>query len=173
MKITKEYLESNFDLDSKEIYLMGIGIDEIEKNAFDNFKKLEELYLNRNKLTKIEGLENLIELEMLYLDDNKITKMEGLEKQSVRKGEWLVYYDNGDIKAKLNFDNDKLNGLIELYDKNGLVTAKDIAANGYLNQRNDDIVRLLLQYFHTENRPIWSDSLNIMLDTLTTKLNKK
>jgi hypothetical protein len=105
--------------------------------------------------------------------ENGKLKMEGLEKQSLRKGEWLVYYDNGDIKAKLNFDNDKLNGLIELYDKNGLVTAKYIAANGYLNQGNDDIVQLLLQYFHSENRPIWTDSLNNKLDTLTTTFNKK
>lgn len=106
--------------------------------------------------------------------ENGTLKIQGLENQRVRKGEWCVYYGNGDVKARLNFDKDKLNGPIKLYNENGAIKVKGIAKNGSLEQNNGDVLRLLLQYFDSsEKRPVWTDSLDIMMDSLRTKLNKK
>ena len=106
--------------------------------------------------------------------ENGTLKVQGLENQRVKKGEWTVFYDNGDIKAKLNFNNDKLNGLIKLYDSDGTIKAKDIAENGNLEQDNNDVLRFVLQYFDSSGqRPVWTDSLGIMVDSLRTILKKK
>lgn len=100
-------------------------------------------------------------------------KIQGLENQRVRKGEWVVYYDDGVIKGKLNFDNDKLNGPIQLYDKKGSITAKDIAENGHLKQSNDEVLQFVIKYFDSEQRPVWTDSMNIIVDSLRNIINKE
>ncbi|MDA3883712.1 MAG: hypothetical protein PF481_10560 [Bacteroidales bacterium] len=105
--------------------------------------------------------------------ENGNLKIQGIENQRVRKGEWNVYFHNGNVKAKLNFDNDILSGPIELYDENGGIKAKDIAENGHLRQMNDDVLQFVMENFNlSEQRPDWNDSLDIMVDSLKTILNK-
>lgn len=43
---------------------------------------LEELWLGKNKITKLEGLESLKKLKVLSIQSNRITKLENLEALS-------------------------------------------------------------------------------------------
>lgn len=47
--------------------------------ALDKLPQLEELYLNWNQITEIEGLKNLSELQILSLTRNRINKIKNLE----------------------------------------------------------------------------------------------
>lgn len=106
--------------------------------------------------------------------ENGNLKIQGLENQRIRNGEWKAYFDNEDLKAKLTFDNDILNGPIELYDENGTIKATDISENGHLKSNNSDIKKFIQENFDiSELRPNWSDSLDIMVDSLKTLLDKK
>lgn len=49
---------------------------------FIDLSLLEELNFEKNKITKIEGLENLVYLKKLELGKNKITVVENLGKSS-------------------------------------------------------------------------------------------
>ncbi|HEY1037770.1 MAG TPA: hypothetical protein VGF30_00115, partial [Bacteroidia bacterium] len=40
-------------------------------------------------------------------------------KNYLRQGEFMYYYATGDLKAKGHFDNDSIDGLLEVYFKNG------------------------------------------------------
>jgi len=41
---------------------------------------LEELWLGKNKITKLEGLGSLKKLKILSIQSNRITKLEGLDE---------------------------------------------------------------------------------------------
>lgn len=45
----------------------------------DALVNLEELWLGKNKITKLQGLEKLAKLRLLSIQSNRITKIEGLE----------------------------------------------------------------------------------------------
>lgn len=106
--------------------------------------------------------------------ENGNLKIQGLENQRIRKGEWKVYYDNSDIKAKLIFENDILNGQIELYEQSGSIKAKGFAKNGHIYPKGSEINNFINENFYiSENRPNWNDSLDITVDSLKTLLKKK
>jgi len=79
--------EYGFGLDSIEIDLSGKNIEIIDINTFKGFENLEKLYLQENKLMKLEqGLfYNLSNLKELWLESNRIESVDknifvGLEK---------------------------------------------------------------------------------------------
>jgi dynein assembly factor 1 len=60
-----------------KLYLYEKGFRNIlPLNLYEN---LISLWLNKNKIVKIENLEGLKNLMCLYLQDNLITKIEGLD----------------------------------------------------------------------------------------------
>lgn len=48
--------------------------------GLDALVNLEELWLGKNKITKLEGLSNLRKLKILSLQSNRITKLENLDE---------------------------------------------------------------------------------------------
>ncbi|CAE6461619.1 unnamed protein product [Rhizoctonia solani] len=48
--------------------------------GLEGLGKLEELWLGKNKIAKLQGLETLKSLRVLSIQSNRITKLEGLEK---------------------------------------------------------------------------------------------
>ena len=67
-----------YSLNSDYIDLSGQNIDLIDVNTFDGFDQLEELYLEKNKINKIEnGLFNkLTKLRELWLESNAIVSID-------------------------------------------------------------------------------------------------
>ena len=63
-----------YSIDSSVIDLNGLSIDSIDLKTFEDYSKLEVLYLDDNKITKIEyGLFNkLTNLKELWLESNSI-----------------------------------------------------------------------------------------------------
>ena len=62
----------------------------------DQFPKLEELYLRRNQIEKIEGLDTLTNLKILNIAENKlIKKIEGLDNLTNLK---VIVLDDNQIK---------------------------------------------------------------------------
>jgi len=108
-----------------------------------------------------------------YYENGNI-RVKGLQNQKINKGEWNFYYDQGKLKAKINFENNVLNGPIKLYDQKGNITAQDVAKNGVLQERNNEVVLFISEQFNSpEQRAVWIDSLNIMVDSLETILKEK
>ncbi len=108
-----------------------------------------------------------------YYENGNI-RIQGLENQGIRKGERNFYYNNGELQAKMNFENDILNGPIKLYDQTGKTTALDTAKNGVLLFKNDKVVLFIREEFNSsEQRPLWIDLLNLMMDSLKTILKEK
>ena len=87
-------------------------------------KKLRELNLNNNRISRLEGLDNLTNLEKLTLKNNKITKMEGMDNlkslvwlglsgNPIKKMEGLdklanlerLFLENTDIEVLENYQN--------------------------------------------------------------------
>ena len=63
-----------YSIDSSVIDLNGLSIDSIDLKTFEDYSKLEVLYLENNKITKIEyGLFNKLKnLKELWLESNNI-----------------------------------------------------------------------------------------------------
>lgn len=62
----------------EELYLSRNEIEEI--SGLELLKNLKVLYLHRNQISEIQGLEKLIGLDELYLHSNQISKIKGLER---------------------------------------------------------------------------------------------
>jgi len=62
----------------EELYLSRNEIKEI--SGLELLKNLKVLYLHRNQISEIQGLEKLIGLDELYLHSNQISKIKGLER---------------------------------------------------------------------------------------------
>jgi hypothetical protein len=71
---------------------LWLGKNKIRKlECLDTFSKLKILSIQSNRITKMEGLEGLVNLEELYLSHNGLKKIEGLEKNvsaSAREAMW-------------------------------------------------------------------------------------
>ena len=63
----------------KVLLLDGNGLTEVPKEI-EGLTQLTNLYLWRNKLTRVNNLENLTQLTNLDLRENNLTNLEGLEK---------------------------------------------------------------------------------------------
>ena len=61
----------------EECYVVRGKVKKIE--GLENLTNLKKLHLQGNVIERIQGLSNLINLEELYLSNNRITKIEGLE----------------------------------------------------------------------------------------------
>ena len=87
-------------IDTPEVLLSNQGL--IENCSFERLKCLEALWLNGNKLTKIQGLDTNMQLKSLYLQDNRITTLKG-SLQSLRHLEYLALQNNrlADLEATL------------------------------------------------------------------------
>ena len=76
--INKPLLEQiGFTADSVEIDLSNRGIETIDVKTFDDFKKLEILYLHENKINKIEvgTFNQLVSLRELWLENNNLVSI--------------------------------------------------------------------------------------------------
>lgn len=78
----------------KSLTLINVGITIIEvyyslKQGLDEMNKLEELNLNENQITKINGLKGLVNVKSLHISHNGIQKLEGLETLSKLETLWL------------------------------------------------------------------------------------
>ena len=76
--------KKNFILDlydypelNTKIYLHFKNFKTIEN--LNPYKNLQCIWLENNKLTKIQGLEGLADLRHIYLQNNYITKLEGFD----------------------------------------------------------------------------------------------
>ena len=56
------------------------------------FSKLENIKLNKNQITSMEGLKDLPPIKELYLSNNQISKLEGLENLPILR--WLEVFNN-------------------------------------------------------------------------------
>jgi len=92
----------------KVLYLQSNKISKIE--GLGKLNSLKKLFLHYNQISKIEGLEKLNSLDTLYLDTNQISKIEGLEKLNSLKELYL----SGNQISKIE-GLGKLNSLKELY----------------------------------------------------------
>lgn len=61
--------------ETTEVYMGRRGIEKLIN--FDHFMNLEVIWLNDNKLTKLEGLESNFRLKELYLHNNMIKSIDG------------------------------------------------------------------------------------------------
>ncbi len=59
------------------------------KKGLDDLFFLESLWLNENRITKIDGLTNCKSLKHLYLSNNEITKLEGLDNLTELEVFWI------------------------------------------------------------------------------------
>lgn len=80
-----------FDDNVTKIHVQKKDILEIPK-CMSKYKKLEELVLSKNFITKIENLDGLENLKSLALNDNKIEKIENLD--NLKNLELLSLDDN-------------------------------------------------------------------------------
>ena len=77
-------------------------------------------------------MDDLVERNELYykkFTDNPFTgEISGIENGSFKNGkmngEWLRYYENGQLNEKVNFKDGKRNGLLENYYRNGQLLGK-------------------------------------------------
>jgi len=78
----------------------GKKLTEVPK-GLEKLTKLEELYLNNNRLTDVKGLEKLTQLRELHLSLNQLTDVKGLEKLTQLQTLWLT--NNPDLtKAQID-----------------------------------------------------------------------
>jgi Leucine-rich repeat (LRR) protein len=70
--------EYSFGTDSVVIDLSVESIDSIHLNTFNEYAKLEELYLEDNKLTRLEAglFSNLVNLRELWLESNQLVSID-------------------------------------------------------------------------------------------------
>jgi Leucine-rich repeat (LRR) protein len=70
--------EFGYATDSVLIDLSFESIDSIDLNTFNEYVKLEELYLQENKLSKLEAglLSNLVNLRQLWLESNFLVSID-------------------------------------------------------------------------------------------------
>ena len=76
----------------------GKKLTEVPK-GLEKLTKLEELYLNINRLTDVKGLEKLTQLRVLHLDRNQLTDVKGLEKLTQLTRLYLALNKLTDVKG--------------------------------------------------------------------------
>lgn len=97
--------------------------------------------------------------------ENGVLKIQCLENQNIRMGIWSFYYENGQLAGKMTFDNDTLQGLITVFDLYGQTEANDTVKNGQLQNKNYQVAQFIRRNSDFLNlKPIWKDSLIILLD---------
>ena len=69
-----------------ELYIYYEVIKPKDLQLIGMLTNLKVLYLNHNKISKIEGLDKLTKLEWLSFRDNEITKIQGLDSLTNLKG---------------------------------------------------------------------------------------
>jgi len=77
--------------ETEEVLLTGQGLEEL--CSFSKFKCLEALWLNDNKLRKVEGLDTNVQIKALYLHNNQLTTLKGSIK-CLRHIRTLTLYNN-------------------------------------------------------------------------------
>ena len=85
-----------FKIDSNEIDLSESSIESIDINTFNSYNKLENLYLQDNKLKQLEyGLFNhLLNLKELWLESNNIVSIDRNVFVGLNKLEKVCLSDN-------------------------------------------------------------------------------
>ena len=103
------------------LYLHFHGFMEIGAGLAE-YSGLRVLWLEGNRISKVENLEALTELRTLYLNDNLLTKIEGLEAQVLLAS---LHLENNSIACLENLSH--LTALKSLFLKgNELKEAKDV-----------------------------------------------
>jgi Leucine-rich repeat (LRR) protein len=85
-----------YSIESLIIDLREKSISSIETNTFENFNRLEYLYLQNNKLSKIEKntFTKLANLKELWLESNNIVFMDKYSLESLNELELVCLNDN-------------------------------------------------------------------------------
>jgi len=86
----------------RELYIGKNRITKLEN--LDELSELEILSIQSNRIVKIEGLDSLVNLQQLYISDNGIEVIEGLDK--LENLETLDLASNS-IKTISNLENNK------------------------------------------------------------------
>lgn len=99
--------------------------------------------------------------------ENGNLKIQGLENRRVRKGEWKIYFETGELKAILTFDNGSLEGPATIYNKSGTIIATDTAENGLFRNESIELNAVIRKNIDfSDNRTNWDDSLKQAIDSL-------
>ena len=100
-------------------------------------------------------------------------KLRGLENQRIRKGKWEAYYETGEVKATVLYQNDVPHGLITLYEKEGEVLVESSAKQGVVMTDHPEVWNLLVEDFSIlERRSNWNDSMDVMIDSMQVLLKR-
>ena len=91
-ELRSRFGEFEYEVYNDKVTYLGLKSKKVKNEDLELIRKLvnlQELCLNNNQITTIQGLEKLTELRELNLAHNQITKIEGLEKLDSLKHLWL------------------------------------------------------------------------------------
>ena len=101
---------------------MKIIITEEQKNKLFTPKRLspeDHRWMNHNKSQPIKNI------------DGEDIQINQYDYDGKKQGYWEDYYDNGQLKSKGNYSNDKKVGVWKHYDENGDISAIWVKETGY------------------------------------------
>jgi Leucine-rich repeat (LRR) protein len=144
----KEFINVNFS-EVKVLYLNLNKISKIENLQI--FPNLEELYLQNNKISNIENLKELKFLQKLDISNNLLQDIEGI---SQAKNLFYINIENNLIKFLSISELTQLDNLTELHASGNLLSnlkeildLKNCPKLQVLDLSNNDVVRLNIQDF--------------------------
>jgi len=102
----------------------------------------------------VEGL--LQDTATFYFENGEIKKRVNYVNDKLQ-GAYVIYHENGELKETLNYHNDKLSGVAKIYNENGILEAennfKDGEANG-LCKTYDEKGKLIDEVLYLKGRPL-------------------
>jgi hypothetical protein len=114
--------------DCTELYLANQGIEKLAD--FEKFTNLEVLWLNGNKLERVEDLDDNIRLRKLYIQNNKVHTLKGSFGGKTATGEELP--SKFKFLEALHASNNLIHGLhatLDILSKLRLITELDLFGN--------------------------------------------
>lgn len=113
-----------------------------------NFTQAKEV--NKNDL-KVKGTYYYINDEELYTGKAVFKRDRFYFKNGRATGKWITFYNNGNIKSIINWEDGKLNGKYILYEKDGTKSMETIYFNGkengyYNSYYKNGVLRMRGQY---------------------------
>ncbi|HEY1040274.1 MAG TPA: hypothetical protein VGF30_12750 [Bacteroidia bacterium] len=95
--------------------------------------------------------------QVIYYDDTAAVKIAGnyMPGTKIKNGEWLCFYKNGQVSARMYFKKDLARGEWTWYDQNGEVARKEV-----MKEKNPDRFRI---FESIDQREAWFDILELIL----------
>ena len=136
-------------IDKASAYFDGIKrtqvLDPDERKRSDiNYVYNNQVYIGRGAYTDLKTYQNIGKWEY-YFDNGEIKARGNFNDAGKKDGEWIYYHDNGVIKEKARFANGELNGITEGWSDNGNKWYIDTYQAGKLNGP-------LTGYYYNENK---------------------